>query len=253
GTERLEARHLDHDQRHQRQRRRHRDVPRGRGAPRHQPQQVAEQNEEEERQNERNELLPAVADVRQRDLVPQEHDERFHHVRQAARRALHPFAPLHPPRRPDHRDRDQRGRQQHEHHVLRGRQIHRQRTDVDRVPLGQRERPERSLHHPRIHHVVHDHVTERGLLTRLGRARPGKDSSDHSARSPLRKKTGSSSSSRNRKPARLNSTASGGYPLRASQSPTQTTSPHLTTVPPPHATKNAGRLRSATSAAKLAT
>src|SRR5207302_10879995 len=72
GPERDEARHLDGHERGQRERAGHRQVAGRGGAPGKQTEQVAVENEEEEREDVRGELLAAVTDVGDRDVVSYE-------------------------------------------------------------------------------------------------------------------------------------------------------------------------------------
>src|SRR2546430_17727341 len=76
GPERDEARHLDGHERGQRERAGHRQVAGRGGAPGKQTEQVAVENEEEEREDVRGELLAAVTDVGDRDVVSYEQQDR---------------------------------------------------------------------------------------------------------------------------------------------------------------------------------
>ena len=104
------------------------------------PEQVAEENEEEQRHNVRHVLLAAVADVLHGDFVAKEQDERFHDVGSAlAARAPRPPACLRFASRPaaDQQNHHQHGRDHHEQHVLGDREVERERADVHRRKLRQ--------------------------------------------------------------------------------------------------------------------
>src|SRR4051812_29637010 len=69
---------LDDDERHERERQRHRDVPRWRRAVGDEAEEIAEENEEEERQHEGDETLTAVStEHRHEHVVPQIEDHGF--------------------------------------------------------------------------------------------------------------------------------------------------------------------------------
>jgi hypothetical protein len=107
------------------------DVAGGCRAPREQPQQVAVQNEEEHREDERRELLPAVPDVGDGDVVADEQHQGFDGPAKTARRFALAVAARHLPAPPPDGDEDEQRRNHHVDDVLGGRDV-----DAEQVPTG---------------------------------------------------------------------------------------------------------------------
>src|SRR5258705_5715237 len=163
-AERPEAGDLDREKRRQREPRGHRDVA-GRGrAPRQQAEQVAVQNEEEERDDVGGELLTPVPDVRDRDVVADEQHERLDRSAKAARRLALAMATIDLSPTPPDREPNEEGGQNHEHDVLGRRDVDggaRDDPGTRQVPLAQ---PERQLDELAVAGVLEDHGADVRLL-----------------------------------------------------------------------------------------
>src|SRR6266487_931992 len=166
GTERAEAGNLDRQKGGQREPGGHGDVAGGGGAPGQQPQQIAVQNEEEERQDVGRKDFPAVPDVRDRDVVPDEQDHGLDGGADAARCLAFAVAPIDLAPTPPDREPDEGRGEEHEDDVLGRRHIDVGARDVP----GTRQRllpDERQLDHMAVAGVMEDHRADIGLLHHL--------------------------------------------------------------------------------------
>src|SRR6266566_713496 len=122
-AERAEARDLDREERGEREPRGDGDVTSRRGAPWEEAEQVTVENEEEERQDVGREHFAAVPDARDRDVVADEQDQGFDRGAKPARRLALTMAAIDLPTAIPDREPNEERRQNHEHHVLRRRDI----------------------------------------------------------------------------------------------------------------------------------
>src|SRR6266480_2660868 len=166
GTERAEAGDLDRQKGGQREPGGHGDVAGGGGAPGQQPQQIAVQNEEEERQDVGRKDFPAVPDARDRDVVPDEQDHGLDGGADAARCLAFAVAPIDLSPTPPDREPDEERGEEHEDDVLGRRHIDVGARDVP----GTRQRllpDERQLDHMAVAGVMEDHRADIGFLHHL--------------------------------------------------------------------------------------
>src|SRR5688572_13441354 len=135
------------DHREQSEHPRHGEVAGRRATVRHQPQQVHEQDEEEERGDERHVGSTILApDVRVHDLVADVDDERLERVVEAV---------IHAAAAPRHREKDEEEERRCDPHVdgvLRDRQVEAEEMDLGQVDLAER----RELHHAAVGQVMDD-------------------------------------------------------------------------------------------------
>src|SRR5678815_2930906 len=137
---------LDHQEGENRQTRRHVEVAGGRRAERHQPEQVADQDEKEKRQDVRSQFSSMVlADVLDADLVAHEHDQ---HLEQVHDPPGHELPPTH--HHGEQQDEYRRG-DPHHHDMPRDGQIEPAEVDLRQVDLG-----ESQIEGVPVRDVVHD-------------------------------------------------------------------------------------------------
>src|SRR6267143_1666172 len=155
---------LDREERGERERRGDGDVAGGGGTPRQQAEQVAVENEEEERQDVRREDFPAMSDARDRDVVADEQHHRFDRRADTARAATVAMALLHLAAAIPQRDENEEGGEDHEHDVLGGRDVDVRARNVPRarqMPLSQSER---QLDELAVAGVLENHCADVRLL-----------------------------------------------------------------------------------------
>src|SRR6267143_875851 len=222
GPQRPEPRYLDHQEREEGQGAGHREVTGRRSPPREKTEQVAVQNEEEERLDERDELLTAVADARERHVVAHEQDDRLDSRAESARSFPFPLATRDLTAGNPDRQEDEECGEQHEHDVFCGRNVDVRAGDVPGTGQVYFAKP-RQLEDMAIRRVLEDDLADIGSL-------------DHLRNLVSRNNSG------NRTPKKPNTAGSGGN--EAGWVRTQITSApnarNLIPIPPNHRAMNAG-------------
>src|SRR6266576_784872 len=160
GPERPKPRRFDDDECDQRERAGDGEVAGRRRAPGEEAEQVAVQNEEEERLDEGDELLAAVADTRERHVIADEQDDRLDRGAEPARSLALSLPPRHlaagEPDREEHED----GGECHEDDMLGRRHVDVGPRDVPRT--RQVNVAERQLDHMAVRRVLEDDFADIG-------------------------------------------------------------------------------------------
>src|SRR5213592_123640 len=154
-----EAGDLDREEGCEREPRGDGDVAGGGRAPGQEAEQVAVENEEEERQDVRREDFAAVADARDRDVVADEQNQAFDRSPKAARRSPLAVAPIHLPAAIPDRQEDEERREDHEHDVLGRRDVDVGAGDVPRPRQALLAKPQQ-LDELTVTGVVEDHLAD---------------------------------------------------------------------------------------------
>src|SRR6266576_931997 len=158
-----EAGDLDSEECGEREPRGDGDVAGGAGAPRQEAEQVAVENEEEERQDVRREDFAAVPNTRDGDVVTNEQHHRFDRGTKAAWGFPFAMSLIDLPAAIPDRDEDEERREDHEHHVLRRRDIDVRTGDEPGSRQALLSKPQQ-LDELAVAGVVEDHLADVRLL-----------------------------------------------------------------------------------------
>src|SRR5258705_304659 len=165
GSECAEARNLDRQEGDDRERSRDREVAGRRRAPGKQAKQVAVENEEKERQDERGEFLAAVTDARDHNIVPHKQHQGLDRPSEPARRPAGRVPSRHLAATVPDRDKDEERGDHHENEVLGRREVRpADHPPVREMPFAE---PERQLDHAAVGRVLENDLADVGGLDHL--------------------------------------------------------------------------------------